>query len=85
MRKIVTLAFLFGLGLGTAVAQPPPGDSPKDRGLTAPEAKAAAMNKGYSDVSELTQSSHGLWKGYAKKDGKTVGISVDQQGQVSAK
>lgn len=53
--------------------------------FTEGQAKGHIENAGYTDVTGLTKTPDGLWTGSAKKDGKTVGVSVDFKGAVSAK
>ena len=66
-------------------------DSP-NRQVTAPvagrnsftegEAKSRIEKKGFSNVSNLQKDDQGVWRGRAVKDGKTVDVSVDYQGNV---
>ena len=37
---------------------------------------------GFSDVSNLQKDDQGVWRGRAKKNGNTVDVSVDYQGNV---
>ena len=37
---------------------------------------------GFSNVSNLKKDDHGVWRGRATKDGKTVDVSLDYQGNV---
>ena len=53
--------------------------------FTEGQAKGHIENAGYTDVTGLTKTPDGLWTGSAKKDGKTVQVSVDFKGAVSAK
>jgi hypothetical protein len=40
---------------------------------------------GYANVSELKQDNDGIWRGKAMKDGRSVVVSLDFQGNVSAR
>jgi hypothetical protein len=53
--------------------------------FTEDQARGHIKNAGYTDVTGLTKTPEGLWTGKAKKDGKTVDVSVDFKGAVSAK
>jgi hypothetical protein len=67
-------------------------DSSSNRQVTAPvagrnsftegEAKSRIEKMGFSEVSDLQKDDQGVWRGRAKKDGKTVDVSVDYQGNV---
>ena len=37
---------------------------------------------GFSNVSNLKKDDNGVWRGRATKDGKTVDVSLDYQGNV---
>lgn len=39
--------------------------------------------KGYTHVTKLKKDQSGVWRGMAKKDGKSVPVSVDYQGNVN--
>jgi hypothetical protein len=66
-------------------------DSP-NRQVTAPvagrnsftegEAQSRIEKMGFSNVSNLKKDDNGVWRGRAMKDGKTVDVSVDYQGNV---
>jgi hypothetical protein len=64
----------------TADAAQTPGAS----SFTEAQAKGAIESAGYTGVSALTQDAQGLWKGTGTKDGKSVSVSVDYKGAVSA-
>jgi hypothetical protein len=59
--------------------------TPGSNSFTEGQAKGHIENAGYTDVTGLTKTPEGLWTGSAKKDGKTVHVSVDFKGAVSAK
>ena len=50
--------------------------------FTEGEAKSRIEKMGFSDVSDLNKDDNGVWRGRAVKDGKTVDVSVDYQGNV---
>jgi hypothetical protein len=50
--------------------------------FTEGEAKSRIEKMGFSNVSDLKKDDNGVWRGRAMKDGKTVDISVDYQGNV---
>lgn len=59
--------------------------TPGSNSFTQDQARGHIENAGYTDVTGLTKTPDGLWIGSAKKDGKTVQVSVDFKGAVSAK
>jgi len=52
--------------------------------FTEGQAKSRIESQGYSNVSGLTKDNHGVWRGKAAKDGKSVDVSLDFQGNVFA-
>ena len=48
--------------------------------FTEGEAKSRIEKMGFSNVSNLKKDDNGVWRGRAMKDGKTVDVSVDYQG-----
>jgi hypothetical protein len=50
--------------------------------FTESQAKSRIEGAGYSDVTELKKDDSGVWRGKAKKGGKSADISVDFQGNV---
>jgi hypothetical protein len=50
--------------------------------FTEGEAKSRIEKMGFSHVSDLNKDDNGVWRGRATKDGKTVDVSVDYQGNV---
>jgi hypothetical protein len=52
--------------------------------FTEGQAKGHIENAGYTDVSDLQKTKDGLWVATAKKDGKSVGVTVDFKGAVTA-
>ncbi|CAN7619387.1 hypothetical protein LJR219_004771 [Phenylobacterium sp. LjRoot219] len=59
--------------------------TPGSTSFTEGQAKGHIENAGYTDVSALTKTPDGFWTGAAKKNGKSVQVSVDYKGAVSAK
>jgi hypothetical protein len=52
--------------------------------FTEGQAKSRIEERGYSNVSELKKDDSGVWRGKAMKDGKSVTVSLDFQGNVIA-
>ena len=53
--------------------------------FTEDQARGHIEKAGYGEVGALTKTADGMWTGKAKKDGKTMDVSVDFKGAVSAK
>ena len=53
--------------------------------FTEGQAKSRIESNGYADVSGLKKDDSGVWRAKAKKDGKSVDVSLDFQGNVVAK
>lgn len=53
--------------------------------FTKGEAQRRIADRGYGQVSDLKLDRQGIWRGTAKKDGHTVNVSMDYQGNVVAK
>ena len=51
--------------------------------FTEGQAKSRIETNGFSNVSGLRKDDQGVWRGKATKDGKTVDVSVDFQGNVT--
>jgi hypothetical protein len=51
--------------------------------FTEGQAKSRIESNGYSNVSELRKDDKGVWRGKAMKDGRSVGVSLDFQGNVT--
>ncbi len=66
--------------------------TPDDGNATAPvegansftedQAKERIVEAGYSDVNGLKLDDKGVWRGTAMKDGKSVGVALDYQGNI---
>jgi hypothetical protein len=52
--------------------------------FTEGQAKSRIESNGYANVSELRKDDQGVWRGKAMKDGKSVNVSLDFQGNVTA-
>ena len=52
--------------------------------FTEGQAKSRIESNGFANVSELRKDDQGVWRGKAMKDGKSVSVSVDFQGNVTA-
>ena len=48
------------------------------------QAKSRIEANGFANVSELRKDDQGVWRGKAMKDGKSVTVSLDFQGNVTA-
>ena len=53
--------------------------------FTEGQAKSRIELNGYSGVTALKKDDSGVWRGKAQKDGKSVDVSLDFQGNVVAK
>ena len=51
---------------------------------TQSEAKSRIERQGFTRVSALRKDQAGVWRGTAMKDGKSMQVSVDYQGNVNA-
>jgi hypothetical protein len=51
--------------------------------FTEGQAKGHIENAGFTDVTDLQKTKDGLWTAQAKKDGKSVGVTVDFKGAVT--
>ena len=52
--------------------------------FTEGQAKSRIESSGYASVSELRKDDQGVWQGKAMKDGKSISVSLDFQGNVTA-
>jgi hypothetical protein len=53
--------------------------------FTEGQAKSRIESRGFSNVSDLKKDDTGVWRGKAMKDGKSVDVSLDFQGNVVAR
>jgi hypothetical protein len=58
--------------------------APASNSFTEGQAKGHIEKAGYTDVTDLQKTKDGLWVATAKKDGKSVGVTVDFKGAVTA-
>jgi putative membrane protein len=85
-EKIETIAGNMGTGGATGSsdstesAAPVPGAN----SFTEAQAKDRIQDAGYADVSALAKDDNGVWRGQATKDGKTVSVALDYQGNVTS-
>lgn len=52
--------------------------------FTEAQAKERIAEAGYTDVSMLKQDDKGVWRGTAMKDGKSMPVGLDYQGNIVA-
>ncbi len=52
--------------------------------FTEGQAKSRIESNGYANVSDLRKDDQGVWRGKAMKDGKSVNVSLDFQGNVTS-
>jgi putative membrane protein len=52
--------------------------------FTEGQAKSRIESNGFANVSALQKDGQGVWRGKAMKDGKSVSVSLDFQGNVTA-
>jgi hypothetical protein len=69
-----------------ATSQPATGMPPLlgANSFTEGQARKLLESQGYADVSPLVNDSQGIWRGTAMSGSKTVRVSVDYKGNVSA-
>jgi len=53
--------------------------------FTRSQARSRIEHAGYSQVSHLVKDKDGVWRGTALKDGATVNVALDYQGNVVAR
>jgi hypothetical protein len=53
--------------------------------FTEGQAKSRIESNGYTGVANLKKDDQGVWRGKAQKDGKTIDVSLDFQGNVIAR
>src|ERR1700733_5916182 len=53
--------------------------------FTEGQAKSRIESSGYSNVLGLKKDDQGVWRGRAQKDGKSVDVSLDFQGNIIAR
>ncbi|OHV68358.1 hypothetical protein LCM4577_07315 [Mesorhizobium sp. LCM 4577] len=62
----------------------PPAPVPGANSFTESQAKNRIQDAGYSDISSLAKDGQGIWRGQAKKDGESISVALDYQGNVFA-
>ena len=50
--------------------------------FTESQARSRIQEKGFANVTDLKKDDKGVWRGNAMKDGKTVMVSLDYQGNI---
>ncbi|WP_246677074.1 MULTISPECIES: DUF4142 domain-containing protein [unclassified Mesorhizobium] len=68
----------------TASTPKPTAPVPGANSFTEGQAKSRIADAGYTDVSSLAKDDQGIWRGQAKKDGKSTSVALDYQGNVFA-
>jgi len=53
--------------------------------FTEGQAKSRIESNGYTSVNNLKKDDQGVWRGKAQKDGQSIDVSVDFQGNVIAR
>lgn len=61
-----------------------PAPTPGANSFSQGQARDRLTSQGYSDVSQLTNDSQGIWRGTAVLAGKRVRVGVDYKGNISA-
>jgi hypothetical protein len=56
--------------------------APGASSFTEAEARSRIEAHGYSDVTGLQKDAHSVWRGTATKNGQTVGVALDYQGNI---
>ena len=51
--------------------------------FTMAQAQTRLTDHGFTQVSELMKDAKSVWRGHAMKDGKTVDVAVDYQGNIT--
>jgi putative membrane protein len=82
-EKIETIASNMGTGARTDSTESAP-PVPGANSFTEAQAKDRIQDAGYADVSGLAKDDNGVWRGQATKDGKTVSVALDYQGNVTS-
>ncbi|QDC02748.1 DUF4142 domain-containing protein [Mesorhizobium sp. 8] len=85
-EKIETIASNMGTGGATGSSESTESAAPVPgaNSFTEAQAKDRIQNAGYADVSGLAKDDNGVWRGQATKDGKTLSVALDYQGNVTS-
>jgi hypothetical protein len=51
--------------------------------FTMAQAQKRIADHGYTEISQLAKDDKSVWRGHAMKDGKTVNVALDYQGNVT--
>lgn len=70
--------------IATPDTQNPTAPVPGKNSFTEAQALERMQEAGYSDVKELKLDDKGIWRATAMKDGKSVSVALDFQGNVVA-
>ena len=82
MKKLLLAAAFVGASTLGAFAQT--STAPATDGDTPAIATPRVVEAGYADVTGLTLDDKGVWRGTAMKDGKSVNVALDYQGNIVA-
>lgn len=55
---------------------------PGANSFTEGQARSRIEDRGFADVTELRKDEQGIWRAKAKKDGRSVNVSLDYQGNI---
>lgn len=69
--------------VATPETQNPAAPVPGENSFTEGQAKERIEGKGYSDVTALTKGEDGIWSATAMKDGKSLIVKLDFQGNIT--
>jgi hypothetical protein len=67
---------------GNAASKTAAAPIPGANSFTEAEARNRIEAQGYSNVTGLQKDAHSIWRGTATKNGQTVGIALDYQGNI---
>jgi hypothetical protein len=79
MAPAVTTPAVTSNGVNTAPGAPLAGAN----SFTMAQAQSRLKDHGFSQVSDLVKDEKSVWRGHAMKDGKTVDVAVDYQGNIT--
>lgn len=68
--------------VATPDTKPAAAPVPGANSFTEGQAKERIEGKGYSDVTALTKGEDGIWNATAMKDGKSLSVKLDYQGNI---
>lgn len=68
--------------ISTDAKTKPGAPAPGANSFTEAQARTRIEGQGFSKVSPLTKDADGIWRGTATKDGKSMAVTVDYQGNV---